>query len=69
MNETMKKPRIANAMRGLRLSENRGPRSDFRAAGELEGMIPPAGEMSAKQTKGGRTKARLEYNHPPSGNT
>ena len=40
MNETMKKPRIANAMRGLRLSKNRGPRSDFRAAGELEGARP-----------------------------
>ena len=40
---------------------------DDRAAGELEGRIPPAGEMSAKLTKGGRTKARLEYNKPPSG--
>ncbi len=26
---------------------------------EREGKIPPAGEMSAKRTKGGRTKARL----------
>ena len=38
-------------------------RVENRAAGELEGKIPPAGEMSAELTKGGRAKARLEYNN------
>ncbi len=36
-----------------------GKGKDNRAAGEREGKIPPAGEMSAKRTKGGRIKARL----------
>ena len=53
----------------LRLSKNNIRSDDDRAAGELEGKIPPAGEMSAKLTKGARIKARLEYNKPPSGKT
>ena len=32
---------------------------------EREGKIPPAGEMSAKRTKGGRIKARLVIQSPP----
>ena len=48
-----------------RLSKNLAEASEDRAAGELEGKIPPAGEMSAKLTKGGRNKARLEFNKPP----
>ena len=53
----------------MRLSKNLVTVYDNRAAGELEGKIPPAGEMSAKLTKGGRAKARLEYNKPPSEKT
>ena len=43
-----------------RLSKNFRKSEVNRAAGELEGKIPPAGEMSAMLTKGGRTKALLE---------
>ena len=32
---------------------------------EREGKIPPAGEMSAKRTKGGRIKALLVMQSPP----
>ncbi len=53
----------------LRLSKNLAAVYDHRAARELEGKIPPAGEMSAKLTKGAWTKARLEYNKPPSEKT
>ena len=50
----------------LRLSKNLAGGFVYRAAGELEGKIPPAGEMSAKLTKGARIKARLELDNPPS---
>ena len=45
----------------LRLSGNEAGRNDNRTAGEREGKIPPAGEMSAKLTKGARIKARLAF--------
>ena len=48
------------------MSKNYAKEHDDRAAGELEGKIPPAGEMSAKLTKGARIKARLELDNPPS---